>query len=160
LNRCAQLQGSYRAISRAIRAAVAAECERFVNQHIEQKSSFAVETTLRTSTAILQAELAHARGFATALRFVATDSPDANVARVLQRGQGGGHGASERDVRAIYAASISNLARAITVFERVHVYDSTVPWTGPRVVATARKGQLTYHGASPAWLVRALAAAE
>ena len=49
-----------------------------------------------------QAELARKHGFATELRFVATDSIAENVERVLQRAQGGGHGASERDVRAIH----------------------------------------------------------
>ena len=159
-DRCAQLQGSYRAISRAIRTAVASECERFVNRHIELGLSFAVETTLRTRSAIAQAERAKAAGFATFLRFVATDAPDANVARVLQRAQGGGHGASERDVRAIYTASISNLREAISAFEQVRVYDSTAPWTGPRLVATARDGRFKYVGVSPAWLVRALTTGE
>jgi len=42
-DRCAQIQGSYRAISRDVRKAVAQECEQFVRQHIEQHRSFAVE---------------------------------------------------------------------------------------------------------------------
>ena len=117
-DRCAQILGSYRAISPDVRRAVARECERFVLDHIQRGQSFAVETTLRTAAAIEQAELARGRGFATHLRFVATESAEENVARVLQRAQGGGHGASERDVRAIYAASISNLGRALDVFER------------------------------------------
>src|SRR5687768_6479028 len=111
-DRCAQIQGSYRAISRDVRRAVAEECERFVRDHIERGQSFAVETTLRTAAAIDQARLARQHGFVTLLRFVATDSIDVNVARVLQRAQGGGHGASERDIRAIHEASIRNLAQA------------------------------------------------
>jgi hypothetical protein len=35
-DRCAQIQGSYRAISREVRRAVAKECEVFVQQHIQQ----------------------------------------------------------------------------------------------------------------------------
>jgi predicted ABC-type ATPase len=155
-DRCAQILGSYRAISRAVRRAVAKECERFVRDHIGRGQSFAVETTLRTIAAIEQADLARKHGFATQLRFVATDSIAENVARVLQRAQGGGHGASERDIRAIHDASIANLWKAVGVFERVRVYDSTVPWTKPRLVASARDGQLTRHGASPAWLEHAL----
>lgn len=38
-DRCAQIQGSYRAISREVRKAVAQECEQFVRQHIEQRRS-------------------------------------------------------------------------------------------------------------------------
>jgi predicted ABC-type ATPase len=112
-----------------VRRAVAKECERFVRDHIERGLSFAVETTLRTTTAFEQAEVARKRGFATHLRFVATDSIAENVTRVLQRAQGGGHGASERDIRTIHEASIANLRKALGVFERVRVYDSTaVRW--------------------------------
>ena len=73
-DRCAQIQGSYRAISRGVRRAVAKECEQFVQQHIDQRQSFAVETTLRTTAATEQAEFARKRSFATELLFIATDS--------------------------------------------------------------------------------------
>src|SRR6478735_8335743 len=59
-DRCAQILGSYRAIPRHIRRAVAKECERFVQRHIQAAKSFAVETTLRTKAAIEQAHLAPA----------------------------------------------------------------------------------------------------
>jgi len=134
-DRCAQLLGSYRAIPRAVRRAVAAECERFVLEHIQAGRDFAVETTLRTTAAIDQATEARVRGFATELIFLATESTTENLRRVLQRAQSGGHGASERDVRAIYDASIANLGRAIAAFEHVDVYDSTPLWGH----ATARR---------------------
>jgi predicted ABC-type ATPase len=130
---------------------------RFVHEHIENRQSFAVETTLRTEAAINQAELARSRGFATEMRFVATDSIAENVARVLQRAQAGGHGASEREIRAIHVASVSNLRKAIVTFERVRVYDSTARWAPPRLVAAARAGQLVHQGLTPGWLKAALA---
>jgi predicted ABC-type ATPase len=138
-DRCAQILGSYRAIPREVRRAVAKECERFVLSHIEAGASFAVETTLR---------------------FVATDSVAENVARVLQRSQGGGHGASEREVRAIHAASVANLHRAVATFERVRAYDSTTRWAPPRLVAVARGGLVTRKGPSPDWLQVALPVAD
>ncbi|MBI4955816.1 MAG: zeta toxin family protein [Myxococcales bacterium] len=156
-DRCAQILGSYRAIPRDVRRAVAKECERFVLDHIARRESFAVETTLRTTAAIEQAELAREGGFATQMRFVATDSIAENVTRVLQRAQAGGHGASEREIRAIHAASVSNLRRAIATFERVRVYDSTARWTPPRLVAVARGGRVARQGATPSWLEAALA---
>lgn len=155
-DRCAQVLGSYRAIPRDVRRSVAKECERFVEDHIVHKRSFAVETTLRTTAALDQARLARRQGFATELIFVATDSVAENIARVLQRAQGGGHGASERDVRAIHVASISNLPRSLTVFEYVDIYDSTTRWCAPRLVARARDGFIVRHGASPEWLERIL----
>jgi predicted ABC-type ATPase len=156
-DRCAQILGSYRAIPRDVRRAVAKECERFVLDHIERKQSFAVETTLRTTAAIDQAELARKGGFATEMHFVATDSIAENVARVVQRAQAGGHGASEREIRAIHHASVANLRKAIASFGRVRVYDSTPRWASPRLVAVARAGRLVRQGATPSWLDASLA---
>ena len=155
-DRCAQILGSYRAIPSRVRRAVAKECERFVLDHIAAGESFAVETTLRTTAAIEQAEKARARGFATEMRFVATDSVAENVARVLQRSQGGGHGASEREIRAIHAASVKNLARAIHTFDRVRLFDSTARWVPPRLVAIARAGRVVCKDEMPRWLETAL----
>jgi predicted ABC-type ATPase len=156
-DRCAQILGSYRAIPRDVRRAVAKECERFVFDHIERGASFAVETTLRTAAAIEQARLARGAGFSAELRFVATDSIAENVARVLQRAQAGGHGASEREITAIHLASVANLRGAVVAFERVRVYDSTARWAPPRLVASARGGRIVGHGAMPGWLETALA---
>lgn len=102
-DRCAQIVGSYRAIPRDVRRAVAQECERFIREQIARTQSFAVETTLRTTAAVDQAAEARRQGFMTELLFVATDAVTENIKRVLVRAQSGGHGASERDIRAIYA---------------------------------------------------------
>ena len=151
-DRCAQILGSYRAIPREVRRAVAKECENFVLDHINGGKSFAVETTLRTAAAIDQATLARKRGFAAEMRFVATDSIAENVGRVLQRALAGGHGASEREIRAIHQASIANLRTAVLTFDRVRVYDSTKRWAPPRLVAVARGGSLVREGPTPVWL--------
>lgn len=155
-DRCAQILGSYRGIPRDVRRAVAKECERFVMDHIVRRQSFAVETTLRTAAAIEQARLAQKQGFEAEMRFVATGSADQNVLRVLQRAQAGGHSASEREIRAIYQASIANLVIAISAFDRVQVYDSTARWEPPRLVAAALEGHVVRHGATPDWLEAAL----
>lgn len=156
-DRCAQILGSYRAIPRDVRRAVATECERFVLEHISHSQSFAVETTLRTTAAIQQAELAGRSGFATEMRFIATDSIAENIARVLQRAQAGGHGASEREIRAIHHASVANLRGAIAAFERVRVYDSTARWAPPRLVAVGRSGRLVLQRPTPDWLATVIA---
>lgn len=61
-DRCAQILGSYRAVSRDVRIAVANECEQFVLGHIDRRVSFAVETTFRTMASIKQATLAKQHG--------------------------------------------------------------------------------------------------
>jgi predicted ABC-type ATPase len=119
--------------------------------------SFAVETTLRTTAAVEQADLARKHGFSTELLFIATNSIAENIARVLQRAQGAGRRAlvlarrSETFARS-KAASIANLKKALSAFDRANVYDSTPSWTAPRLVATAENGKVVLHGSSPAWL--------
>jgi len=155
-DRCAQLVGSYRSISQSIRRAVAGECECFVREHIDDGRPFAVETTLRTTAPIEQARLARERGFVTFLRFVSSGSIAESVARVVQRAQAGGHGASEGNIRAIYEASTANLAAAVAAFEFVNVYDSSERWALPRLVATKVRGELEVLPQPPQWLTAAL----
>jgi predicted ABC-type ATPase len=142
-DRCAQILGSYRSIPRDVRRAVAKECERFVLDHIQNRKSFAVETTLRTVAAIDQAHLARKAGIGTEMRFVATNSIAENVARVLQRTQAGGHGASEREIGAIYQASVENLRKASRLSSAC---ESTIPplaglhldWSSSRAMVVLR----------------------
>jgi predicted ABC-type ATPase len=130
---------------------------RAIRARSHRAARVAVETTLRTRAAIEQGELARKGGFATEMHFVATDSIAENVARVLQRAQAGGHGASEREIRAIHEASVANLREAIRTFGRVRVYDSTARWAPPRLVAVARSRRVVRHGETPGWLDTALA---
>ncbi len=155
-DRCAQLVGSYQAIPREVRSAVASECEHFVLRHIDQHKSFAVETTLRTAASIRQAGLAAQRGFRTEMNFVATASPDVNIARVTQRAQAGGHAASEGEVRDIYAKSLANLGEAVRSFDRCTVYDATPTWVPPRIAATSTAGQVVLEQDAPEWAIKAL----
>lgn len=155
-DRCAQLVGSYRAITPAVRAAVARECESFVATHVAARRSVAVETTMRTRVSIDQALLARATGFLTVLRFVCTESPEENVRRVLQRAQSGGHAASETEIRRVYTASLANLPAALDAFEQAFVYDSSQPWVPVKLVATARSGRVNITSSAPRWVRDAL----
>ena len=94
------------------------------------------------------------------MRYIATDSIAEDIARVLQRAQAGGHGASQGEIRAIHRASVANLGPAIAAFDRVRIYDSTERWTPPRLVTFARSGRVVCHGASPVWLETVLTAGD
>jgi hypothetical protein len=47
--------GSFLGIPRSVRSSVQRECERFIEDHIARRVSFAVETTLRTAISMSQA---------------------------------------------------------------------------------------------------------
>lgn len=155
-DRCAQIVGSYRAIPPAVRKAVSQECESFVQEHIGQGSSFAVETTMRTLVSARQAGSARQRGFRTTLTFLCTNSPDINVERVLQRAQAGGHAASEAEIRTMHAAALANLAEAVRVFDRCRILDSSAPWRRPRLAARATRGRIVLEPGAPSWVTKAL----
>jgi predicted ABC-type ATPase len=152
-DRCAELNGgSYAGILPELRARVAAECERFIDQHIADRRSFAVETTLRSDAAIRQARAANAAGFSTILFFLATEDPRLNVERITARGLMGGHTSPEAEIRAIYAASMANLPRALEVFTHVECFDNTRHGVPPARLLAFDRGHVVHRAnLLPAW---------
>lgn len=63
-DRAAELNaGSYQGITTSIRARVNKEFEEFVMNHIEDRRSFCLETTLRTNITFKQSQIAKEAGF-------------------------------------------------------------------------------------------------
>jgi predicted ABC-type ATPase len=63
-NHAAELnQGSFRGIPKEIRSQVNLEFQRWILDHISQRKSFALETTLRSDITFEQARLAREHGF-------------------------------------------------------------------------------------------------
>lgn len=144
-----------------MRRQATSECEAFIQRHIEELRSFAVESTLRTDVSIRQAQAARARGFSTWMTYVATGDPEINVERVRERGLRGGHSAPRERVLAIYRASLANLVPALRVFDRVHVWDNSLDRLRPRLVLGMRDRAVTFRAPSvPSWLKHALAGTE
>jgi predicted ABC-type ATPase len=157
LRAAAANHGSLVGIPRAVRRRVQHDCERFIEDHIARRVSFAVQTTLRSAIAMLQAESAQRAGFDTAMLFVSAGSVEECVRRVRLRGLAGGHSAPEAELRSIYVASLANLPAAIRVFEFVEIYDNAVPGGIPRLVARARAGNAALLAPDPPnWLTSAI----
>jgi predicted ABC-type ATPase len=102
--------GSGRGISTAIRSEVNRQLEEFISSHIDRQQSFAYETTLRTAITHGQARSAKAHGFQTSMLYVALGSAEESIRRVRLRAEQGGHSAPPERIRAIYQASLSNIA--------------------------------------------------
>jgi predicted ABC-type ATPase len=149
-DRAAELNdGSYRDISPEIRARANQECEAFIETHIREGKSFAVETTLRSDITFRQADAARANGFAVELTYVATDNVETNLERIVMRSERGGHAAPPDRLREIYAASLGNLPRALREFDRVEAFDNTALSGRPRLVLVAEHGRITYLAPNP-----------
>jgi predicted ABC-type ATPase len=157
-DRCAALNGgSYLAIPGAIRAQAQQECEQFINDCTARRTSFAVETTLRTTVSLEQAERARISGFAIKMIFVATDDVRTNVFRVVRRGLDGGHSAPAERIVEIYQQSLANLPRALAVFDEVVLYDSSAHDQLPRLVRVYHHQRVTFDEPPiPRWLAAAV----
>ena len=155
-DRCAQILGSYRAIPRDVRRAVAKECERFVLDRIpwevlRGRDDAPNDGRDRAGGARAQERLRHRdalRRHGLNRREPRTGPP----ARASRRTR-----CVRAPIRAIHEASVTNLRTAVATFNRVRIYDSTSRWAPPRLVAVARGGRLARQGATPTWLEGALA---
>jgi predicted ABC-type ATPase len=155
-DRCRELHGSYLNIPQQVRKRAHEECERFVEDHIQKKTSFATETTLRTIIAIEQAKRAKKAGFFTSFVYIATDDVETNIERIRLRGLAGGHSAPPDTIRENYRNSLGNLAYALEVFDRGEVYDNS--GARPCLVLEVRNGRIqASHPPIPNWVREALA---
>ena len=149
--------GSYVRIPKHIRTVVNREFEAFVLGCIERRSSFALETTLRSSVTFDQAALARAAGFTTEMRYLALRDLSMHIERVKARADAGGHSASETTLRGIYNSSLANLPRAIAEMDDLWVYDNSPVGGPPRLLLEGEKGTIRFLAEEPPdWLTRAL----
>jgi predicted ABC-type ATPase len=157
-DRAAELNhGSYIGIPKHIRQAVNREFEAFVLTCIKNRTSLAIETTLRTAVTFEQASRAKAAGFTTEMRYLALRDFAMHVERVKARADAGGHSASGTVLRATYEASLGNLPRAIAEIDDLWVYDNSPVGGPPRLVLESEKGSVRFLVDDPPdWLARAL----
>ena len=85
--------GSYRDIPRDIRSRVNILFETFVLDRIGARSSFALETTLRSAVTFEQAALARRAGFVVEMRYLCLPNFERRLERVKMRADRGGHSA-------------------------------------------------------------------
>ncbi len=161
-DRAAELNsGSYLEIPLEIRRIVNREFESFVHGCIARRESFAVETTLRSRITFEQAKRATSSGFRVLMTYVALDSFEHHLMRVLQRARLGGHSASESTLRRIYQSSLTNLKTTLhpqeSGIEMVRIYDNSVFRKEPRLVLESVRGRVVRLSPQfPEWTKAAL----
>jgi len=84
-----------------------------------------METTLTGASVLKRMAEAKAAGFEVALRYVALDDPDENVARVADRVARGGHHIPEDVIRRRYVESLENLPKAAALAEKAIIRDNS-----------------------------------
>jgi predicted ABC-type ATPase len=149
--------GSFIAIPVQVRHAVNREFEAFVLKSIEQRTTFAMETTLRSDITFAQARMAQQAGFEVEMRYLALRNFEMHSERVKARADAGGHSASEATLRGIYDASLRNLRRAVQEWNLVRVYDNTALDASHRLVLETHGGEIQFLADDPPdWLMKAL----
>jgi predicted ABC-type ATPase len=153
-DRAAELSGgSYIGIPKQIRAIVNREFEVFVAESIENRISFAMETTLRTAITFEQAERARAAGLTTEMRYLALRDFAMHLERVKIRADAGGHSASEATLRSTYRSSLANFPRAIAEMDNLWVYDNSPVGGPPRLVLESENSVIRFVADHPPeWL--------
>jgi predicted ABC-type ATPase len=157
-DRAAELNGgSYFSISNEIRKIVDSEFEAFVLGSIDKRTSFAIETTLRSEVTFEQARIAKQAGFVIEMRYLGLRDFASHLERVKARADAGGHSASETTLRRIYEASLRNLRRAVPEMDTLWVYDNSSIDASHPLVLEARTGEICFLADdAPAWLTATL----
>ncbi len=119
-------------------------------QHLESRTSFAIETTLSGHNYLRTMLDARQLGFDVVLIYVGTDSSDINVARVNNRVLLGGHHVPEEDIRRRYERSLANLELAVARTDHGLIFDNSTK-DGFRLVAQFAQGEPQWLGDLPSW---------
>jgi predicted ABC-type ATPase len=167
--RAAELNnGFFRGISKEIRSQVNAEFEQWVRDHISDRKSFALETTLRSTVTFEQAHSARDNDFWTSMYYISSGSAEESIKRITSRAYHGGHSASETLVREIYRSSTRNLVDALDYpqsgLDYIEIYDNSVSLAERRAVQhimTIEQGHATHLAQStPDWIENLLSGTE
>ncbi|RYG70134.1 hypothetical protein EON80_08490 [bacterium] len=92
---------------------------------VAQKTSFTFETVMSDFSKVRFLQEARAEGYRTYLYYVATRNPKINVSRVASRVKNGGHWVPEDKIISRYERSLNLLTEAITVCDRVYLWDNS-----------------------------------
>jgi predicted ABC-type ATPase len=102
------------------------EVIRLAREHLAQRKSFAVETTLSGKNYMQMMQCARGeRGFEVVLIYIGTEDVEINLARIARRVQNGGHSVPELDVRRRYMRSLQNLPSAAEIADQVLLFDNS-----------------------------------
>ena len=124
---------------------------------LEQKRSFAVETTLSGKFHFDAAKRAKSAGWNVGIVYIGLTSPTVAIARVHLRKLGGGHNVPPADVRRRYHRSLVNLASVFGIADRLVVLDNSSSRTPMKRLLETNRGQVIFRQRRlPKWLDRAL----
>jgi predicted ABC-type ATPase len=119
-------------------------------EHLHNRESFALETTLAGTWTNSVIASALERSFFTRLFYICLNSSEWNIRRVRERVAQGGHNVPDSDVRRRYGRSLANARRLLPLVDHGLVFDNSA--AEPTPVLEMRKGLvLSVADEIPAW---------
>jgi predicted ABC-type ATPase len=129
------------------------------NELLEQRRSFAVETTLSGRRHLLLIERARSEGWSIGVIYIGLGSPDLAIARVRERVSQGGHDVPAADIRRRYQRSLGNLAIVYERADRLLVLDNSSVRSRMKRVLQVNQGSVVFRQRRlPKWPSAALRA--
>jgi len=120
---------------------------------LDERRSFAVETTLSGRFHLEMAARARAAGWKVGVIYIGLRSPKLAIERVRLRHIRGGHNVPPTDVRRRYARSLKNLVDIYRALDRVVVLDNSSARLRMKRIFEAREGRTVFRvPILPKWL--------
>ncbi|MEI6284899.1 MAG: zeta toxin family protein [Bacillota bacterium] len=119
---------------------------------LASQSSLFFETVLSTYEKLDFIRRAQTLGYFIRLFFVGTDSPEINASRVARRVIEGGHTVPIQKIISRYSKSIANCSAAVSMVDRLYIYDNSIENSDPTLLFRASSGTLTKrYGSINTW---------
>jgi predicted ABC-type ATPase len=113
----------------------------------------AFETVFSTAGKVDFLKRARERGYFIRVFFIGTSDPRINASRVAGRIMAGGHAVPIEKIISRYTRSMANLSAAITLADRVYIYDNSVEDVDARLFARTQSGHLRkVYDEMPSWI--------
>jgi predicted ABC-type ATPase len=124
---------------------------------LDQRRSFAVETTLSGRRHLLLVERAKSQGWSIGVVYIGLGSPDLAIERVRERVRQGGHNVPAADIRRRYQRGLGNLAIVYERADRLVVLDNSSARKRMKRVLEVNQGSVVFRQRRlPRWLSAAL----
>jgi predicted ABC-type ATPase len=124
---------------------------------LEERRSFAVETTLSGRFHLGAVWRAKSGGWQVGIVYIGLSTPAIAIKRVRLRKLRGGHNVPAVDVRRRYRRSLANLASISGIADRLVVLDNSSARTPMKRLFETSRGQIIFRRKPlPRWLTRAL----
>ncbi|NJK44769.1 MAG: AAA family ATPase [Pleurocapsa sp. SU_196_0] len=115
---------------------------------LSARKGIAFETVFSAPDKLLFLQRAREAGYFLRVFFVGTESPTINAARVARRVIEGGHSVPIEKIISRFEKSTGNLAVALTIANRVYIYDNSLEGADARLCARTHDGMLRKFMAS------------